>query len=134
MLRGAISLIVWILLVSAAYAEKRVALVVGNSAYQHTAKLANPSNDAVDMAAVRVVQPTPTAVVCAPEPMPIETLKVLPPPEEPSIASEWWFWTLIVGAAAAAAVGTGVGIAMQHDPAPPERELGETSLSEWSRQ
>ena len=34
-----------------AAAEKRVALVIGNSAYQHTAALKNPSNDATDMAA-----------------------------------------------------------------------------------
>jgi uncharacterized caspase-like protein len=34
-----------------AAAEKRVALVIGNSAYQHTAPLKNPSNDATDMAA-----------------------------------------------------------------------------------
>jgi uncharacterized caspase-like protein len=33
-----------------AAAEKRVALVIGNSAYQHTAALKNPSNDATDMA------------------------------------------------------------------------------------
>jgi hypothetical protein len=33
-----------------ARAEKRVALVVGNSAYQYTASLANPANDADDMA------------------------------------------------------------------------------------
>jgi hypothetical protein len=32
-------------------AEKRVALVVGNAAYQYTARLANPTNDADDMAA-----------------------------------------------------------------------------------
>jgi uncharacterized caspase-like protein len=36
----------------AAHAEKRVALVIGNSAYVHTDPLANPKNDAVDMAAV----------------------------------------------------------------------------------
>src|SRR5262245_13316827 len=35
-----------------ANAEKRVALVIGNSAYQYTLKLANPKNDAVDIAAV----------------------------------------------------------------------------------
>src|SRR5262245_30380463 len=35
----------------AAYAEKRVALVIGNSAYQNTSELRNPSNDAADMAA-----------------------------------------------------------------------------------
>ena len=34
-----------------ANAETRVALVVGNSAYQHTTPLANPLNDARDMAA-----------------------------------------------------------------------------------
>jgi hypothetical protein len=32
--------------------KKRVALIIGNSAYQHTSKLANPSNDAADMARV----------------------------------------------------------------------------------
>jgi len=32
-----------------AAAEKRVALVIGNSAYQHTASLKNPSNDAIDI-------------------------------------------------------------------------------------
>jgi hypothetical protein len=36
---------------SLAHAEKRVALVIGNSNYQHTPKLANPKNDAADMAA-----------------------------------------------------------------------------------
>ena len=35
-----------------AWAEKRVALVIGNSAYQDTGKLTNPTNDASDMAAV----------------------------------------------------------------------------------
>jgi hypothetical protein len=34
-----------------ACAQKRVALVVGNSAYQYTARLANPTNDADDMTA-----------------------------------------------------------------------------------
>jgi uncharacterized caspase-like protein len=34
-----------------AHAQKRVALVIGNSAYQHTAKLTNPKNDATDTAA-----------------------------------------------------------------------------------
>jgi uncharacterized caspase-like protein len=32
-------------------AEARIALVIGNSAYQNTAKLTNPRNDAADMAA-----------------------------------------------------------------------------------
>jgi Caspase domain len=36
--------------VGAAYADKRVALVIGNSAYQHSATLENPSNDAADLA------------------------------------------------------------------------------------
>src|SRR5215813_4680668 len=35
-----------------AHAQKRVALVIGNSAYQHTPRLENPKNDAADMAAV----------------------------------------------------------------------------------
>jgi hypothetical protein len=35
---------------AAARAEKRVALVIGNAAYQHTASLPNPANDADDMA------------------------------------------------------------------------------------
>ena len=34
-----------------AHAEKRVALVIGNSAYENAGKLANPANDAADMAA-----------------------------------------------------------------------------------
>jgi Caspase domain len=34
----------------AAEADKRVALVIGNSAYQHSATLDNPSNDAADLA------------------------------------------------------------------------------------
>src|SRR5215510_7623024 len=35
-----------------AHAQKRVALVIGNSAYQNTSRLDNPKNDATDMAAV----------------------------------------------------------------------------------
>jgi hypothetical protein len=35
-----------------AAAETRVALVVGNSAYQHTSPLRNPRHDAADVAAV----------------------------------------------------------------------------------
>jgi|SRR5688572_15996475 len=89
---------------------------------------------AVDMVPLRVVkEPIPKAALCAPEPVPIETVKVLPPPEDDSIVSQWWFWSLIGAAAAAAAVGTGVAIAMQHEPAPPPRELGDTPLSEWAR-
>jgi hypothetical protein len=37
---------------TAAQAEKRIALVIGNSAYQGTPALKNPGNDAADMAAV----------------------------------------------------------------------------------
>jgi hypothetical protein len=40
-----------LLLPSIAHAQKRVALVIGNSAYQHTAKLTNSKNDAIDVAA-----------------------------------------------------------------------------------
>lgn len=36
--------------VTMALAEKRVALVIGNSSYKHVSSLANPKNDAVDMA------------------------------------------------------------------------------------
>src|SRR5688572_29271840 len=36
---------------SAAAAEKRVALVIGNSAYRHSPELTNPRNDAADLAA-----------------------------------------------------------------------------------
>ena len=36
---------------SQASAEKRVALVIGNGAYEHKAELANPKNDAEDVAA-----------------------------------------------------------------------------------
>ncbi len=41
-----------ILLPAGAQAERRVALVIGNAAYQNTAPLNNPSNDATDVAAV----------------------------------------------------------------------------------
>jgi hypothetical protein len=40
-----------LLLAPAAHADKRVALVIGNSAYQNTAELNNPKHDVVDMAA-----------------------------------------------------------------------------------
>jgi uncharacterized caspase-like protein len=43
-------LVVLLVALVPAAAEKRVALVMGNSAYQHTAPLKNPSNDATDMA------------------------------------------------------------------------------------
>ena len=34
----------------AAQAQRRVALVIGNSAYQHAGLLDNPKNDAIDVA------------------------------------------------------------------------------------
>jgi hypothetical protein len=37
--------------ISASATDRRVALVIGNSAYQHTGALANPKNDAADVAA-----------------------------------------------------------------------------------
>jgi len=51
MLRAAIALLALMLLASVAQAEKRVALVIGNSAYEHTGTLTNPKNDAADVAA-----------------------------------------------------------------------------------
>jgi len=51
MLRVVVALIFVLFTPHAAFAEKRVALVVGNSAYKHAAELANPKNDAVDMVA-----------------------------------------------------------------------------------
>ena len=50
MLRVAVVLFSFLLFTSAAHAEKRVALVIGNSAYKHAGELANPKNDATDMA------------------------------------------------------------------------------------
>ena len=49
---GSQSLFLLLLLPTAlhAQAEKRVALVIGNSDYQHTSRLANPKNDATEMA------------------------------------------------------------------------------------
>ena len=52
MLRTSVAFLLSVLLLpSAALAEKRVALVVGNSAYQNTPALTNPRNDANDMSA-----------------------------------------------------------------------------------
>lgn len=47
-----VSFFLALMLASIAHAQKRVALVLGNSAYQHTRKLANPKNDAADISAV----------------------------------------------------------------------------------
>lgn len=49
MLRAAFFFIL-LLLPSVGHAEKRVALVVGNSVYKHAGELTNPKNDAADMA------------------------------------------------------------------------------------
>jgi uncharacterized caspase-like protein len=45
--------VVFVLLVlpAIAHAQKRVALVIGNSAYKHAGELTNPKNDGADMAA-----------------------------------------------------------------------------------
>ena len=40
-----------VLLSVVAYAQERIALVVGNAAYEHTSQLSNPVNDASDIAA-----------------------------------------------------------------------------------
>ena len=47
---AAFGLFLFTLSTSAALADKRVALVVGNSSYQRLNRLANPSNDASDIA------------------------------------------------------------------------------------
>src|SRR5499433_959652 len=52
MVRTVTVLVLLVLLSFPARAEKRVALIIGNSAYQHTPRLENPKNDATDMAAV----------------------------------------------------------------------------------
>lgn len=49
-LRFAIALLL-VSLCSQVWAERRVALVIGNSAYRHVVPLQNPKNDALDMAA-----------------------------------------------------------------------------------
>jgi uncharacterized caspase-like protein len=41
-----VGLALWCAASAAALAEKRVALVIGNSGYQHSVALANPANDA----------------------------------------------------------------------------------------
>ena len=51
MVRAALVLLLLLLPPTAADAGKRVALVIGNSAYQYAGELANPRNDASDMAA-----------------------------------------------------------------------------------
>src|SRR3978361_1621940 len=50
---GAIVFAIWSswLFSQPAFAEKRVALIMGNSAYQHVSQLANPSNDSEAIAA-----------------------------------------------------------------------------------
>jgi hypothetical protein len=50
--RGASVLVAFLLMLAPAKAEKRVALVVGNTHYEHSPALSNPVNDANDIAAV----------------------------------------------------------------------------------
>lgn len=49
--RAILVAVVALMLGSAAHAERRIALVIGNSTYQNTPALANPGNDAQDLAA-----------------------------------------------------------------------------------
>src|SRR6476619_7652424 len=51
MVRVAVALFMLVVASSVAQAEKRVALIIGNSAYQHSPELSNPRNDAQDFAA-----------------------------------------------------------------------------------
>jgi hypothetical protein len=44
------SVLFWSLFSLSAFADKRVALILGNSAYSHVTKLSNPANDAHDLA------------------------------------------------------------------------------------
>jgi len=48
----AAAIVTCLVAVSPGHAEKRVALVIGNSAYRNVAALPNPVNDASDVAAV----------------------------------------------------------------------------------
>jgi TPR repeat protein len=49
--RGLVAALVLMFLCASAQAETRVALVMGNGDYKHTSRLANPRNDATDVAA-----------------------------------------------------------------------------------
>ena len=49
--RFALSVMLFSLMAADAYAEKRVALVIGNGAYRNVPTLPNPPNDATDVAA-----------------------------------------------------------------------------------
>src|SRR5262245_17059515 len=51
LVRVAFSLLWLVFAPCVTHAQKRVALIIGNSAYKHTGELANPKNDAVDMSA-----------------------------------------------------------------------------------
>ena len=51
MRQALLSALLSIVLCAAAFAEKRVALVIGNGEYVHANALLNPKNDATDMAA-----------------------------------------------------------------------------------
>jgi len=49
MLRVAVASLFFLMQSSVAQAEKRVALIIGNSAYTYAGELANPKNDAIDI-------------------------------------------------------------------------------------
>ena len=49
--RMVVAMLFLLALCAVSVAERRVALVIGNSAYAHTSVLANPLNDAADVAA-----------------------------------------------------------------------------------
>ena len=52
MIRAAFAVVItWLLMATMAFAETRVALIIGNSAYTGVAPLTNPVNDATDLAA-----------------------------------------------------------------------------------
>ena len=50
--RLVVILLLWLSVMMPLWAAERVALVIGNSAYQHTPRLNNPGNDAADMSAL----------------------------------------------------------------------------------
>jgi uncharacterized caspase-like protein len=56
MIRAAVVLLLLVLLPSTVHAQKRVALVIGNSAYRYAPELVNPKNDATDVAAALAAQ------------------------------------------------------------------------------
>ena len=47
---AALAAVMWGIGAAPVFAENRVALVIGNGAYQHAPRLTNPTNDATDVA------------------------------------------------------------------------------------